>query len=155
MFEISMGIMKGDSRSGPRSSRTRVLFGRGLQAADARTNENTDLIPIDPVQVQARVPQGLPGGVHPKLSEPVGAPHFLGGRKCRGRLEILDFARNLRVECGRIERLDLVYAALAGHQMVPERVEIGAQGRHDTQPGDHHPPFGPVACHKKARGSPS
>ena len=49
---MSMGIMNGDSRPGPRSSRILMLLGGGLQAADAGADEDADFVPVDFVEIQ-------------------------------------------------------------------------------------------------------
>ncbi len=106
MFEMSMGIMKGESRSGPAFEQDLALLGDGLQAADAGADEHADFVAVDPVKVQARIAQGLPGGMDAELGEAVGAPDFLGGRKGGSWVEILDLGGDLAVELGGVEAGD-------------------------------------------------
>ena len=126
MFEMSIGIMKADSRSGPRSSRTCALLGDGLQPADARADEHADFIPVDLVQVQAGIAQGLPAGMHAELREAVRAPDFLGDGQRGRRVEVLDLGGDLasRTATGS-KRVILVDAALAGEQVAPRRHRPG------------------------------
>ncbi len=105
----------------------RVLIGCGPQAADARADEHADLIAVNVVQVQPGVVQGLPGGIHAELREPVGPPDLSWGRKGRGGVEVLDFGGDLGVEPGGIERRDSCDAALPRQEAFPESGDIVAQ----------------------------
>ncbi len=85
MFEISIGIMNGEIRPGPRSIRHRVLFVRRVQSADARADEHADFIAVHLFQIHAGIQQRLVAGEDAELREAVRALEFLGRRKSRGR----------------------------------------------------------------------
>ena len=52
---MSMGIMKGESRSGPALEQDPVLLRGGVQSADAGADEHPDLVAVNLVQIQARI----------------------------------------------------------------------------------------------------
>ena len=132
-----------------------ALFRDGLQSADPGADEHAHFIAVDPLEVQARVAQGLPGGVQAKLGEAVGAPDFLGGGQGGAGVECLHLAGDLRIEPGGVEAGDAADAAPAGQQVLPKLVHLVAQRGHGPQPGDDDAAFGPITAHKNQTGQPS
>ena len=120
MFRMSIGIMNGESRPGPLLQENLVLVRGGAQAADARPNEHPRLVPVNLVQVQARVQQGLVGGEDGELGEAIRPPDILRRGEGRGGIEVVDFRRNPAVEGRGVEGGDGVDAALAVEDVFPK-----------------------------------
>src|SRR5262245_18117167 len=110
-----------------------MLLGGGLQATDAGADEDANFVEIDLVQVQAGVFEGLPGGVNAELGKAIGAAGILGRRKSGGGVEAVYFAGDLSIEGGGIKVGDAVDAALSSQEILPQALNVVAQGRNRTQ----------------------
>ena len=95
MFEMSIGIMKAESRSGPRSSRT-VHCSETVCRPPMPEPMNTPISSrLTRFKVQTRIAQGLPAGINAELGKAVRAPDLLGRGKRGAWVEILDLGGDL------------------------------------------------------------
>ena len=155
MFEMSIGIMKAESRPGPRSSRTWHCSETVCRPPMPEPMNTPISSRLTRFRSRPESRRAWPGGMDAELGKAVGAPDFLGRREGGKRVEILDLGGNLAVELRGIEAGDPGDAALAGEQVVPESVHLMTQRGNHAQAGDDYPALGPVAGHKIKRGSSS
>ena len=118
---MSIGIMNGESRPGPRSSRILCCSLGRLQAADAGADEHADFIAIDFVQIEAGILQRLPTGINAELGEAIRAADFLRRRKGGRGSKFFTSAAIWRVKLRRVKGGDSVDAALARRSGYPKR----------------------------------
>jgi hypothetical protein len=141
MLLMSIGIMNGESRPGPRSSKILSCS----VVVDKPPMPEPMMTPISSrfSRSRSRPESSAPmPGINAELRITVRAPDFLRRRKRRERIKIFHLAGDLRVERRRVEGGDAVNAALAGNEVVPERFEFVSQRRHDAQAGDDHAAVG-------------
>ena len=103
MLLMSIGIMNGESRPGPRSSKILMLLGGRGQAADAGADDDADFVAVFLVEIEAGIEQRLMPGVDAELRIAVRAPDFLRRRKRRRGIKIFHLAGDLRVERRRVK----------------------------------------------------
>ena len=106
------------------------------QAADPGADHRTDAVAVGLLEVEAGVFERLPAGVDAELGEPVGAPNLLGRRECRRGVELLHLAGDGAGEAVSVERSDRVEAALAGEEVLPERLNPLAKRGDNADAGD-------------------
>ena len=128
MFEMSIGIMKGESRSGPRSSRT-LHCSVTVCSPPMPEPMNTP--------ISSRLTRSRSSPESRKACQAACTPNWekrsvrrisLGDGKAGSGSKSFTSAAICAVELGRVEAGDPVDAALAGDQVGPEGIDLVAQG---------------------------
>src|SRR5205085_7724088 len=87
-----------------------------------------------------------------ELREAIGAPQFFRRRKGGGGIEIANFGGDFAIIRRGVEMRDLINAAFAGDEVLPEILSGMAERRHDAQTGNDDSAVGNVLSHKNQTG---
>ena len=127
-----------------------ALIDRG-QSSYRRADQHPDIVRIVIVDLQARLPHGLPDGHHGELDIRVQSLGFLGIHMITG-IELVDLGRDLSPISRRIEASQRSNSRLAGQQAIPGCGDIQPQRADRTQPRHYHP-IRPVSEHANKSSS--
>ena len=129
MFTMSMGIMNGEIRFGPRSISTRCCSAV-VCSPPMPEPMNTPISSRSTLSSSMPgVHQGLIAGVNAELGEAVGALEFLGGGKGGAGLKSFTSAAIWQSKGGGVKGGDLSDAALAGQQIGSRTCPLAAPAR--------------------------
>ena len=137
MLAIIMGMNRGETRSGPRSTSTRVWASKVSRPPTPlpriTPSAVRDAVDLEPGVVQRHAPGG-----HAELGEAVHAPRRALLDVVR-RLEALDLAGERGGVVHGVEVGDRPGAAPAGHGRGPDLLPADPDRRDQPEAGDHHP----------------
>jgi hypothetical protein len=114
------------------------LFFKGLDTADARTENNTNSVPVCGFQIQRRVLYGHTGSSHRKLSEAIHAAGLFPVN-IPGRLKINNFPCNLRLKISSVKPCYRSYPRNSAGQRRPEPFQSRPYRRYYTKAGNDNP----------------
>jgi len=119
-----------------------VLLLEFVQTADARAGDHAHAMRVDPGKVESAVLGRVDRRGDRELGEPI---HAFSGLRLDPpfRIEGVALAREMGVECARVEPPNRRYSAPTREQPVPVLLDRTAEGRHHAHARNHNPPL----CH--------